>query len=281
MHAVMPIWAAAEIAAASFAGRDRAASAVMGVGAFALAAVWRELVKGLARVHTEEDEPVVVAWPLGGLTISGRGWRGSQQIPSEWWGLVAGMGWTGFWAFAVWLGGWGPLVFNPLDPIGAVHPGGIAPGLVVWWFYAAGVCITLCNALLPMAPFDLGRLLRREHAGGGAVGGDVRVGYVAAMTLFVGAAALGHTRLMAVAAIGALVTWLDSRRGSAGMLAGEHPVSSYEPLGPPESRIIEETAVPTMDEVLEKISREGLGSLTGVERAVLEEERRRRMGEGK
>jgi len=36
-----------------------------------------------------------------------------------------------------------------------------------------------------------------------------------------------------------------------------------------------------MDEVLEKISREGLGSLTGVERAVLEEERRRRMGEGK
>lgn len=297
MHAVVPIWAAAEIAAASFGGRARAASAALAVVAFVFAAVWRELIKGLAWRAAFVEMPVGVVWPLGGLNVMGGRGRRSETgsgtgVRKEWWGLIAGGVWTGSWAMVVWLGNFGPLVFNPLDPLAVPMATTVSIGLAAWWMYVAGICLTLCNALLPVAPFDLGRLLRRE---GPSIDperahGEARVGYVTAMTLFVAAAAMGHTRLMAVAAIGALVTALDGRRGmldfraagSGGRRGEWAPGTDFESeigraLGRGPEMIEEESAPPTLDDVLEKISREGLASLKPNERTVLEEERRRRL----
>jgi len=289
MHAVMPIWGAAEIAAASFGGRHRAGSAAIAVAAFALAATWREFMKGLACDRSADDGSLGVVWPLGGLTAVGR--RGERGVAKEWWGLIGGVGWTGFWALAVWVGNFGPLVFHPFDPIGAVNATTLTPGLVVWWLYVAGVCVTLCNAVIPMVPFDLGRLLWRDPSGERAHG-EARVGYVASMTLFVAAAAMGHTRLMAVAAIGALVTYLDGRRVAGVEMQQSGREWGREPglggvrrgmAGPlPEGDVIDgEPETPTLDDVLEKISRDGLASLSERERGVLEAERRRRLSGGR
>ena len=198
----------------------------------------------------------------------------------EWWGMIAGVVWTAGCGLVVWTGNLGPLVFNPFDPLAAPHATEVVPGLLVWWMYAAGVCITLGN-LLPMAPFAAGQVMLGSDRASDAerLAGLARTGYVVAMTLFVAAAAFGHTRVMAVAAVGALVTWLEVRKRWLGAMPVRRWVAD-EPeglagdagVGGPEMR-----PHLTLDEVLEKISRDGLASLDADERALLEDERRRRI----
>lgn len=210
-------------------------------------------------------------------------------------------------------GGWEALIFNPAD-LPTVVGGLASPGLAVaWWLYAMNLAILGAN-LLPMLPMDGARAmvvrLTAERGREGAVLRVARIGmYVAGGTL-VAAVAAGSGKLAATALVGALVCWVQTSRSKLlgiGSLDHEYRPEhdrddEHEPWRTPRSEA-QETSMSTserprnapskrpapdkadaqrereaqeLDRVLEKISREGMPSLTPQERATLEEATRRR-----
>jgi hypothetical protein len=101
---------------------------------------------------------------------------------------------------------------------------------------------------------------------------------VAAGVLFVFAVAVGQGHLMGVAVLGGVATLMDLRRHQFLLIDGE---AEMQPIHEPEEPVRKAPQpVPNneLDAVLEKISRDGIDSLTSAERDVLarETERRRR-----
>ncbi len=204
------------------------------------------------------------------------------------------------------------LLFNPTD-LPAVVGGLATPALAVaWWLYAMNLAILGAN-LLPMLPMDAARaavvLLSNKQDREQAVLKVARGGlYVAGATL-VAAVAVGSGKLAATALVGALVCWVQTSRSrllgldgaerashadqdaedepwrSSDAFTEESPMSTSDRPRNASSRKPQPDATPApaqdaeakaLDAVLEKISRQGMASLTADEKAVLEEATRRR-----
>jgi Zn-dependent protease len=217
------LWVAAELVASlphDGLGPIHAAALVTGLLAVSMA---RELTRALiARwLSSEDDAPSetvdAMIWPLGGLSPAAPlGVR--RTLLAELGGVGAGLLLIMPAASLVLLSG-APitaLVFDPISP--RVTAAELRSPLQVfaWWLYYANAVVLVLNVLLPMLPFDLGRIIlslsRRKRGGMLAAQRTLKLGVGTALAVLVVASTIEQTRMIAVAAVGALATWLEYRR---------------------------------------------------------------------
>ena len=231
LHAIVLLWVGAEMVAwlpRGNLGLIHAASLVLGL---LTASMLRELARaGLARwlgAHEGDqgmgggrerrDTLEAMVWPLGGLTSAAPlGVR--RTIVAELGGIGAGLLLVLPAAAFVVLAG-APattLLFDPMSPRVTAAELRSPAQVVAWWFYYANALVLALNLLLPMLPFDLGRIVmavtRRKSGMAAASAVVLRIGLVTALAVLVVAGTLDQTRMIAVAAVGALATWLEHRR---------------------------------------------------------------------
>lgn len=313
-HVIVALWASIELIAA-IPANDPAlfTHRVAAVSSFISLSLLREIARArwAARLGRQPDH--IIVWPLGGLgRIGGPAYETS--VLAETGGLLFGV-------FAWCLLGAGLaasgadlnlLLINPFDPGTPAHTIGVGWKLALWWaYYANGVI--LCINLLPMRPFDGGRiihsLIRAWRYPTEASTITARISALTAISLFLAAAAMSQTRLLAVAALAALATWLEFRREvfvheivkeyQSPPLPSDHgddeqsrsaddrdefsdPNALADPIEHPPSGLAAQE--PTehdleIDDILLKISRQGLASLDERERDALKratEARRKR-----
>lgn len=186
------------------------------------------------------------------------------------------------------------LIFNPSQYEAVVGGLGTPRLAVAWWLYVMNLGILGAN-LLPMLPMDAARamLVQREKTLGReqALVRVARLGmYVAGATL-VAAVAVGSGKIAATALVGAFVCWMHTSRarllgidaprktdswGDGEVEAMDVPEPIQKPARQPEPEPAKAGDAEVVDRILEKISREGMGSLTAAERKALEEATKRR-----
>lgn len=282
LHAVVPLWAGAEILACYGLGGFYFMHGVCAAFAFIALAIGRELAKlCLARAQGSDADQVVIC-PLGGLSSVSRAGNNSP-LASEAGGLLAGMILWPLLMLAAWLVGipWSYLTIHPFGP----H---LSPLLdardsllraAVWWLYYANMVQVLINLLLPMLPLDAGRMLfahataRRGPFAAAELAG--RVGAFGAVALLIAGATADQSRLIAIGVIGFLATVSEVRRSQfPAELKSIHP-----PRPPALPRPAKKPPAPprrsSLDDLLSKIARRGLASLDEVERASLRSETER------
>jgi len=297
IHLVALLWVGAEFVA--WLPRDAVGLVYVAhaTAAFLGVSLARELARAGFAAWCGGALETITLWPLGGVTSTAHrsyasGWVEAGGLLFQ--GIILVATGLGLWTVGV---GREALVFNPFRP-GAVLTDPLLTGwtLVLWWAYYANGAVLLLNLLAPMFPFDAARILQgaaRARLGrGAAMQVSTRVGLLTALFVFVLAAAGDQPRMMAVAALGALATWLEHRRAEFMLRPMDLP-EAPEPRGVAFDASAAEAAPsvrrpsrhagpvrarPTLDEVLERIAREGMGSLGDVERDVLREETERRRG---
>ncbi len=239
-------------------------------------------------VRGEADE--ILMWPLGGLAYC--------RPPHTWQAnLVTAVG--GPMVNVILLpvlgaallalgGGWESVAFNPFrptQPLSVLSSWGM---VTLWWAYYTNLILLAFNVLTPMYPMDGGRIV--QCLLWSRVGHDrsmdisTRVGLVAAVALFVLGMVGGNTTLMAVAIFGGLTCWFERKRLAFARDAGGYAMSgvmaeanrreqsAFDRAAKKQAqeRAERADAQREVDRILEKISREGMGSLTKKERQTLE-----------
>ena len=181
------------------------------------------------------------------------------------------------------------VLFNPLTPgvtLGLIEGWG---GVALWWFHYTNFVIFAFNVLLPMFPFDGGRMIQAViwRSKGFRVSMElaVRVGYIGAIVMgIVALVAVKDTILLAIAVFGGWACWMEKRRLTADAElaeAGYGAVGSFSveddggsDAGPSRGEIKaaerEARDQAELDRVLAKISGSGLESLTRGERTTLQ-----------
>lgn len=292
VHAIVPIWAGAEMVASLPQGNMGSLHKACVVISLLLVSLVREGLRGCLARRLGSDVDHVTIWPVGGLTPVVRPGT-TRPILAEAGGLAASLALVPVLGGAALLAGASPSMLYELNPLA---PSATATALrsgwliAAWWAYYANLLILAVN-LLPMFPLDGGRILQawlRERSGRRAMGGALaaseiatKAGLFIALLLFVLAATAQQTRLIALAAFCALATWMEYRRGEfVARPEVADPATAIERQSPPASGVTPSGRAGglELDAVLSKISREGLQSLNQAERGVLarETERRRR-----
>lgn len=254
-----------------------------GLGALLILALLHEIGRGLFARWLGDGGDCVVVWPLGGLNAVAR--RGATHpIAAESGGLVTNI--LLFPILALVAMGLqvqqSALVFNPLNPMPVLQNDLGAPEqVIIWWAYYMNAVMLGVNLLVPMLPLDAGRLLQAYLRGSSntPVESGARIGFVAAGVLFLVAVTLNQAHLMGVAVLGGIATFMELRRHQFLLMEDDlDPMPLQEPEEPPARKVPQPVPNTELDAVLEKISRQGMESLTAGEREVLarETERRRR-----
>ncbi|MCE7973570.1 MAG: hypothetical protein DYG92_04480 [Leptolyngbya sp. PLA1] len=281
VHWFVPLWVGAELLAWLPEHALGLAHVVAVVGALMLLAVIREGARvGVARWLGSEADTTAV-WPLGGLTpVSVLGTP--RPLLADLGGLLAGLCLLPVLAWACVKVGCVAEALAPdlLLPRVTAATLRTPEQVAVWWVYYATMLQIAAN-LVPAGPFDAGRAvgaLARGRLGSRGALVAARIGLLASAGLFVYGCAAGETRLILVAAFAGFVTFMDFRRQeflAAPSLVAEAPARPPPVVHRPSA---ESRAEPSLDEVLGKISRLGMASLTPGEREVLarETDRRRR-----
>ncbi|GIW74411.1 MAG: hypothetical protein KatS3mg103_0933 [Phycisphaerales bacterium] len=174
-------------------------------------------------------------------------------------------------------------VFNPFQPL--VPPGGWMV-TVVFLLHWVNLVLLLFNMLVPMYPMDAGRvvhcLLWRSMGYHKGLAVACNVGIFSAMVLAVAALAFDRTLLLGIALFGGLTCWQEKStlQAMAGVDAWAPPADpnpaagSRSPAGPTRAQLAaikkrqQEDA--QMERLLDKIARQGMGSLTTRERRTLD-----------
>lgn len=183
--------------------------------------------------------------------------------------------------------GWESVIFNPFSPrvpLGRIEAWWL---VLVWWAYYTNLLLLAFNVLTPIFPLDGGRivqcLLWSRMGYERATDVATRIGLVGACVLFVLGMVGGQTTLMAIAIFGGMTCWFERKRlafaadGGMSAMAGVEAQSSwreqraYDRLVKKQQadREAVRKAQEEVDQILEKISREGIGSLTKKEREAL------------
>ncbi len=190
------------------------------------------------------------------------------------------------------------VVFNPFSP-GVVansiqaQSGAAWVGLeVVWWTHYINLVLLAFNVLLPMFPLDGGRIVQailwRNVGYKKSMEIAVTVGLVGAVALCIFAVVWEESMLMAIALLAGLTCWAERSRvraiddltgyiptdGMAGLATGRAGYGDGEPGG--ESRAARKRTErkakeqAEMDRILDKISKDGMGSISRTERKLLD-----------
>ncbi|MFM9956916.1 MAG: site-2 protease family protein [Phycisphaerales bacterium] len=256
----------------------------------------------------------IVMLPWGGLALT--------QPPNDWrahfvttaGGPLVNVALAPAFALGLWACGLGHTVlFNPFNPISAISTisgGGDAAVLAkvtLFWFHAVNLILLGFNLLLPMYPFDGGRLIHallwRSMGYRRATHIAVLVGFAGAMVLGVAALLLEKAMLVLIAVFGALSCYAELKRlrGEADLLgseggggtveadASDRPWDSTLRDETPEERAAARRAEhdrrqaekaaaeqADLDRVLDKIAATGMDSLSRAEMKVLERETERK-----
>jgi len=214
MHAVFILWAAAELVAWLPRHALGAIHVAAAVGAVVLVTLLRELARAAAARALGASAESIVLWPLGGL-VAPVSANGRKSVLAQLGGVAAGMTLAPLLACLVVWSGARPetLVFDPLDPRITAATLSSPAAVAAWWLYYVNLIVLGANLLIPAAPFDIWIVLRdvmsRRSSG---VERATRAGLVVCLALFIGAASGGETRLMAVAAVAAIITYIEFRR---------------------------------------------------------------------
>lgn len=295
LHVILPLWAASELAGGMSLQNLGFEHAAAMTGAFLLAVLVRELGRAATARALGATPGEVILWPLGGLSFNAP-LSPTRNVASELGGVLAGAAFLPLLAAGVLLSGagWESLLFHPFAP--GVSAGALRTNLqaIAWWLYYANALVLLANLLIPMASFDLGRILARlfptQKVG--------EAGVMCGLALFAAATSLGLSRVVALAMIGVVASWMvlspPGRRGVvvANLAESRPSPRPFEEALTTEAMQTQETVIeepeleseaielPTLDEVLAKISRQGMGSLDSADRLVLarETQARRRVG---
>jgi len=290
LHLVVPLWIAAELLFAFSTDRIGPLHVSMAVGSLVVIAIMREWMRAhAARVLGADEKDTAIAWPLGGLTPVSRPGL-SHPIATELGGIVFGVAVTPLLVIALWATGADlqTLLFNPLSPRGSLALLATSWQYAAWWLYYANTVILLLNIFLPMSPFDAAGILHawmRQRIGAARANDAVlRCGIFAALSLLVLAATGGETRLIAVAIFAAAATLQQFRKNeflySPARVVPDRPESCPDEAAEPAQvvRVEPEVTDDAIDQVLAKITKGGMGSLTNAERSLLERATRIRRG---
>lgn len=315
VHPILLVWMAAELIAGVLPGGMGLASAGAMVAAWMLVLMVREWCRVTWGRWVGSDAKVSTLWLLGGLEPVGRAWMPNPRL-AEAGGLLFGMtAWPVLGAI-VWLeGGWSAVVFDPLHP--GSNELIVRTNLPTWaalayWAHVFNVLTVCANLLVRAYPLDMARVLEARLTpwlGRAAVGRTVAVGVLTSGALFVLAGPLGLARLAVFAVV--LLAWTAARwravqvfdaaaRRAGGPDPADTDVSADTSArrtrrhGPGPSGVVADRtaaaatsdaavgdakpAALTVNDILSKISREGLASLTAAERETLERETRRMRG---
>ncbi|GJQ29294.1 MAG: hypothetical protein HBSAPP03_11780 [Phycisphaerae bacterium] len=287
VHVLLVMWMGAELVAwvpRSAIGLVHIVAAVVVTCGILLV---REITREAFRRGLGGEPLPVVLWPLGGLGGTPAG-PVSRPFLAESGGLLAGALLVPILGGLVVASGagWSALSLDLLSP--RVTAGGLRSHIQIWawWAYYMNAVVLVTNALVPMLPFDAGRILRTFMArrGEASAARALRLGLYTALAVFIVGACMGELRILTLGALGALATYLEIRR--AEFLAAaveEHPVmaASDSPEHDPRE---EDTVSPVdhasscldLDTILRQISRDGMNSLSPEQRDVLRRETQRR-----
>lgn len=298
IHAIFPIWALAECAAALPDGWSAVLLALTAVAAYAAVALARELVRAWWASRAGLDVHEIIVWPLGGLTS----FATASARPSPW-SDFGGLIFTALllapftWFVATTSPGWAIVrgaVFEPSQYLDVV---GDPLRRFIFRLFHASLVLSAFHALAPMTPFDLSRVWERRNLTNlspvDAAASSFRRSIFVALALLIAGAAQGQERLMAVAVFSGLAAFIEYRRVmflhrpllTSGMLddvaihahASNSSGVAYE--ADDDLPVEVHLSLPDIDDVLEKITRSGMSSLSQEDRQALEEATRRSRGE--
>lgn len=253
----------------------------------------------------EADRIVMLPWGGLALTRPRNDWRAHFGTTAG--GPLVNLLLLPVLAAGLWLvGARDAILFNPFSPfatISTISGASSAETLFkvsLWWFHYVNLVILGFNLLLPMYPFDGGRLIQallwRNMGYGKSMHISVLVGFGGAMVLGIGALIVEKAMLVLIAVFGAVSCWTELRRlrGEADLVTGEFGGGvpggmpgggGIDPLLAPPSRAeirkaeaeakreeAESKAQAEIDRILAKIAGEGMDSLSRGERKTLERE---------
>lgn len=274
--------------------------------------ILREACRALV-AHSLGAEPApVILWPLGSLSgYEVPGSRLARMVVALSGTAIGGALCVTLAGVLLLCGASSELVFfNPVDPGATAARVGTPGTLVLWWCYAVTLIVTLVN-LIPIFPLDAGRAIEAAVADRSIRRAGIllasKVGMIVSLVVFVAAMTASMERLMGLAVVAGMVCWIERRRAEfisqplvpAWRAAPESRARAMDPLERLEADLAGldasdadpgvERGSPVaagteacggdddIDPILEKISRSGLESLTGDERAALEAARERRL----
>lgn len=262
VHVVFILWGLAEILLSmrpDVHGPIHVGSVVAGI---VLCVLFREIARAFVGRRLPDRAELSVVWPMGALSSPFGLWP-NRKLPLA--GIAASAVLQLVLGSAIlMLGGrLEHLAINPLNP-GAAATELRTPALVIaWWFWYANTIVLLANLLIPMPPLDAGRLvqcyLARRQTPGESAKSAATIGMVVALGLFVLAAAAEETRLIALAALGAVVCWVEYKRAQ---FVEPVPEAPGESEGWSSDEVQEHLHRVEIDRILGKIASEGMSSLT-------------------
>ena len=247
------------------------------------------------RVGGEADE--IIMWPLGGLAMCRppHNWR--DELITVIAGPAVNVVLLPVFGALAWfvVGDWRAAVFNPLSPMWPVTADPIVPVWLAYFAFAAHVTnfyLLAFNVLVPMYPMDGGRIVQCLLWRKGGYEWSMRiaaiVGLVAAGCVAVFGLVGKEMLLLFIALFGGLTCWNTLQQakmtGSFGGATygggfGGYGGSAYDDAAPMPDRgpskaelKRKQKAAETqaeVDRILEKISREGIASLTTREKRTL------------
>jgi stage IV sporulation protein FB len=245
------------------------------------------------RVQGEADE--IMLWPLGGLASCNPPHRWQAHLVTVVGGPMVNVILWPILGLGVWglTGSWGDVFFNPFQPLevlsGLTFRSGATSYLLdaAWWLYFLNLILLAFNVLLPMYPMDGGRivqaLLWRKMGYHRSMQLATTLGLVMAVVVAVAAMLFGQVMIMGIALFGGITCWVqqqqlkfmgdpamagyDSDRGFAGMPDDPGPKEPGKRQKKQAERRAQHEA--EIDRILEKISRDGMGSLTAKEKKLL------------
>lgn len=262
----------------------------MGMGLLFVIVLLHEFGHCFACRWVEGDADEILMWPLGGLAMC--------RPPSTWRAhLATAVGGPlvnvlllpvfGFALLA--LGkGWESVIFNPFFPRSPLSAMDSWAMVGLWLAYYTNLILLAFNVLCPVFPLDGGRILQcllwSRMGFDRSMDIATRIGLVGAVVLFVLGMVGGQTSLMAIAIFGGITCWVERKNaaflGDAGgyAMAGldaentRREQAAFARAAKKQATEREERAKAQreVDQILEKISREGMGSLTKKERQTLE-----------
>ncbi len=226
----------------------------------------------------------ILLWPLGGLAFCRPPRRWKADLITTLGGPAVNVVLFPILALALYAltRSWGAVFFNPFTPskgwvLVASHG---LPGQILFAAHYTNALLLAFNMLVPMYPMDAGRTLHAilwrtlGHRRGLHI--TVHVGIGAACVLGVIGIAANETLLLALAILGGLTCFFERRQL---MLAPAYStdLDDFEPVQPSPRLIARERQhTIEVERILDKIAREGMGSLSRRERKTLEHETRRR-----